>query len=58
MDIPQDPFMLLSYINMQLRDNYESLDELCNSIGVDKQQIIDKLASAGFEYMDDIKQFR
>jgi len=58
MDIPQDPFMLLSYINMQLRDNYESLDELCGAIGVDKQQLISKLSAAGFEYMESIKQFR
>lgn len=58
MDIPQDPFMLLSYINMQLRDNYESLDELCGAIGVDKQQLISKLSVAGFEYMESIKQFR
>lgn len=58
MEIPQDPFMLLSYVNMQLRDNYASLQELCDAIGTDPQQIISKLSAVGFEYMPNIKQFR
>lgn len=33
--IPNDPIILLSYINTQLRDRYPSLDELCASLSVD-----------------------
>jgi hypothetical protein len=57
-NIPQDPFMLLSYINTQLRDNYDSLSDLCKSLDINEQKLIEKLASAGFDYMSEIKQFR
>ena len=48
--LPADPFMLLSFINMKLRDQYPSLDELCEDLNIDKQDIISKLNAAGFEY--------
>ena len=57
-NLPQDPFMLLSYINTQLRDNYDSLSDLCKSLNINEQKLIEKLASAGFDYMSEIKQFR
>jgi hypothetical protein len=57
-NLPQDPFMLLSYINTQLRDNYDSLSDLCKSLDINEQKLIEKLASAGFDYMSEIKQFR
>ena len=41
--LPKDPVMLLSFVNMQLRDNYSSLDEFCKSFMVDKNAINDKL---------------
>ncbi len=56
--LPKDPIMLYSAVNMKLRDSYPSLDELCATECVDKQDIIDKLRSAGFEYMPDINQFK
>ena len=40
MHLPEDPFILLSYINTQLRDFYPSLEELQKSLGVDVQTII------------------
>lgn len=59
MAIPQDPFMLLSFINMKLRDgDYEDLESLCESLGCDKSEIISKLGEAGFAYNSNIKQFR
>lgn len=57
-NLPQDPFMLLSYVNTQLRDNYDSLSELCESLDIDEQALVEKLAAAGFEFMPEIKQFR
>ena len=59
MDIPQDPFMLLSFVNMKLRDgDYDSLTELCASLGCDEEEIMKKLGHAGFEYIPSIRQFR
>lgn len=48
--LPKDPFMLVSYINQQLRDNDNSLDELCRRLDIDKTQLTERLKSAGFEY--------
>ena len=50
MDFPNDPMMLFSVINMKLRDQYASLDDLCEDCGVEKAHIVDKLAAVGFEY--------
>ena len=55
--IPSDPFMLMSYVNQQLRDNYDSLDEFCKSIDIDKNDLLQKLNAAGFEYNPDTKKF-
>ena len=30
--------MLMSYVNQQLRDNYDSLDEFCKSMDIDKNE--------------------
>lgn len=56
--IPSDPFMLLSFINMKLRDEYPSLEELCRSLDLDKKEIEEKLSSAGFEYVEQLNQFK
>ena len=55
--IPKDPIMLLSYINTQLRDNYSSLDDLCASLGVSKQEILDKLAMVNYVYDEALNKF-
>lgn len=55
--IPSDPFMLMSYVNQQLRDNYDSLDEFCKSIDIDKNELLQKLNTAGFEYNPDTNKF-
>lgn len=58
MDLPQDPFILLSYINTKLRDEYAGLDELCTELDIDKDSLMSKLGDAGFTYMPEINQFR
>ena len=57
MDLPQDPMMLFSVINMKLRDFYPSLDALCEDLNVDKEEIIQKLAAFGFEYSEENNKF-
>lgn len=56
--LPKDPFMLLSAINMRLRDSGDTLEEISASEGVDKDEIIKKLNDSGFEYIPEINQFR
>ncbi|MCR5590590.1 MAG: DUF4250 domain-containing protein [Lachnospiraceae bacterium] len=57
MDIPKDPAMLLSFVNMKLRDFYGSLDELCEDMDADKDEIISKLAEIGYEYDGGLNRF-
>ena len=49
--------MLFSVINMKLRDCYSSLDELCQKEDIERDNIIDKLASVGFEYSAEHNKF-
>ncbi len=48
--IPKDPFMLLSWINLQLRDYYPSLDELCRSLNLDRKSLEITLGGIDFQY--------
>ena len=50
MNLPNDPMMLYSFINLKLRDFYSGLDALCEDLDVDKEEIIKKLGAVGFEY--------
>lgn len=50
MSIPQDPIMLLSYVNTQLRDNYPSLNELCSSLDIDQDALQEKLKMIDYVY--------
>ena len=49
-DYPKDPMMLLSWVNMKLRDFYPSLENMCKDLEIDSEDITKKLAEAGFEY--------
>lgn len=49
--------MLMSVINMKLRDTYDSLEQLCKDMGIDKDALVKKLADAGFEYSKENKRF-
>ena len=50
MELPKDPMILFSFINMKLRDYYPSLDALCADMNVSKEDILNRLKEAGFEY--------
>lgn len=59
MNEPTDPFMLLSFVNMKLRDGeYEDLADLCASLDLDEEDLKKKLAEAGFEYDPQSGSFR
>ena len=55
--MPKAPVMLLSFINTQLRDNYNTLEELCKSYMVSEKEITDKLKTINYEYNTEKNQF-
>ena len=57
MNIPNDAAMLLSFVNLKLRDYYKSLDDLCLDAGISQEEIIHKLKSIDYEYDINTNQF-
>jgi hypothetical protein len=57
MSIPNDPMILLSYINTQLRDFYQSLEELCKALSVSQDEIVSKLKIIEYEYNAELNRF-
>ncbi len=55
--LPNDPFMLMSFINTKLRDEYPTLDELCKSLDVNRMELELRLRNAGFEYNESQNKF-
>lgn len=56
-NLPKDPFILLSYVNTKLRDDYSSLDQMCEDLDIDRHKLESKLSDAGFEYSPDNNKF-
>ena len=42
--------MLRSYVNVKLRDFYKSLDDMCQDMELDKEELVEKLKNADFSY--------
>ncbi len=57
MNLPNDSMMLLSIVNTKLRDFYSNLDELCEDMDVDKEDIIEKLNEIGYKYDEKLRKF-
>jgi hypothetical protein len=55
--LPQDPIMLMSFINLKLRDFYPSLEALCEDMDINRQELVEKMLKAGFEYSETNKRF-
>ena len=58
MDLPNDPAILLSFVNTMLRDKYSDLDELCDDYNISKSVITEKLRAIGYEYSEDHNRFK
>ena len=52
--IPRDPIILLSFVNLKLRDFYGNLDDLCEDLEIDRNEVETILKQAGFEYNDEL----
>lgn len=57
MELPQDPAILLSYINTKLRDVYPTLNALCDDLHIDKDKLTETMAKNGFEYSEENNKF-
>ncbi|MBK5142507.1 DUF4250 domain-containing protein [Budviciaceae bacterium BWR-B9] len=56
--LAMEPHLLFSIINMKLRDEFESLDDLARSYDIDQEALIKKLLDAGYQYQPSNNQFR
>lgn len=57
MPIPNDPAMLLSYVNTKLRDEYDSLDKLCDDLEISREELEKKLGSLNYAYDEKLNKF-
>ncbi len=57
MNLPNDPAMLLSVVNTYLRDRYANLDVMCKDLGVEKEDIVERLNEIDYEYNRRTNQF-
>ena len=55
--LPQDPYILLSFVNTKLRDEYPSLAELCAALTAGEEELTAALAAVGYAYDPDRNQF-
>jgi biotin operon repressor len=53
-----DPTILLSIMNTKLRDEYASLDMLCDDLEITKEDILNKLKTIGYDYNETKNQFK
>ena len=56
-NLPKDPMILLSVINTKIRDQYHTLDALCEDMQVNKTELIDALKGIDYEYDESRHQF-
>lgn len=57
MVLPKDPVMLLSVLNLKLRDYYPTLAALCEDLEADEAQLCNTLATIGYVYDPQRNQF-
>ncbi|NTS76219.1 DUF4250 domain-containing protein [Catenovulum sp. SM1970] len=53
-----DPHILVSMLNTKLRNDFSTLQQLCNFYDIDIAELVDKLASANYHYHSDLNQIR
>ncbi len=56
--LPKDPVMLLSFVNMKLRDEYPNLEALCASLDIQKEPLCEQLAAIDYHYIESVNQFK
>lgn len=56
--ISMDPNILLSIVNMKLRDFYSNLNALCDDMEISEDGLKEKLNQIGYKYDENINQFK
>ena len=56
--LDMDPNILVSMVNMKLRDFYSNLDHYCEDADINKDELINKLSKVGYEYNIELNQFK
>ncbi len=49
-DLPENPMILLSFVNTELRDQFSSLDAFCAVHGADRKTVEEKLGAIDYHY--------
>ncbi len=57
MTLPNNPDMLVSFVNMKLRDEYASLEAMCEDLDLNPDELCQNLRNAGYEYSPEAKRF-
>lgn len=55
--IPRDPMILLSFINTKLRDQYDSLESLCDDMELDENDLKNILKAVDCSYNKELNKF-
>lgn len=55
--IPEDPVMLLSFVNLKLRDFYSDPEEMCEELEIDQEEMEAKLAGIFYHYDKEKNQY-
>lgn len=55
--VPKDPVMLLSFVNLKLRDYAKDIETLCDLFEIDRQELEAKLAGIDYHYDRERNQF-
>ena len=55
--LPNDPYMLLSAINMKLRDSAFDLDDICEEEDISVEEVKQKLYRIGYVYNETRRTF-
>ena len=55
---PKDPMILLSWVNTRLRDEYPTLDALCDDQDLDRAELEKTLEAVGYAYDAAQNRFR
>lgn len=56
--LPKDPIMLLSTVNMKLRDHHDTLEDFCLAHNINDEDIKTTLASVNYYYDENANQFK
>ena len=56
-DVPQDPIILVSFVNTKLRDQFATLEELCQTYELNQAELCQTLNSIDYQYDETTNQF-